>query len=801
LRRQLFATWVLYLRYTWPDQSLSSNLQDEGTTAATLANEAFGELQYLVATFLDPVQTSATTQRALVDQAITALASSIPDHVVHAVRAPRFWTPREPAVAIQRADAVVVDRWGRVGDPDATGTPTPNQGAKRPTIRCRTLDGVLQLAAASSRAASALAVGNLPCAEAVTALLAEALLLDPSQMASATGVTGTRPSSLAVSTWQQPWLPVEIQWQVEVAPLESTLTASSITANFEFGPQFGGRDLVVNGTTATSITNPTYSSCSSRSLLAARSTADIEREVAKQLAAGGPLPELAAVEQWLGDGSSPRPIIAQELSGFNAAMLTFQNQPQVPAVDPGAYTAWNPPSTLVVGGVRDRVARSGVAVWSRQAAPFNPMRTGRLRLTWLRIVDAFGQVRDIYRPNTETNIASSSATSSGEGATIVAARSLVPSSDQPGTLWLTPRSIQPSRLLARWLSMKDDHVEMNSHPDTNPVFGWLMFNHWDETLAVYDEGGNPLGSVLLANASWEDAPGAPSGAPINSHLSSFIASVRAAGSGFLTALHESIHAALKIKNPRDSAQAIGLSLLIGRPLALARASLRFELSGLPAVIQGSGAFVSTNQTVAVPSSLSDLPAFYTSVGYEGGVMSVQLPVHLGDVARAHDGLIGYFCDQGSGTDYGTFHALVLAANSPTSIVEIDANPILLTPQCSGTTSDVRLTLLIDPRSPIHVRMGLTPEKALTIPPNMTAAALERMSVSFLTAPILSEDALLELSPPNEPGYEWRWIERSTTGWTTPSVVDPPLPRDQVPDAAVSLREGWLQLCPRPKPSS
>src|SRR6185436_12394440 len=104
-------------------------------------------------------------------------------------------------------------------------------------------------------------------------------------------------------------------------------------------------------------------------------------------------------------------------------------------------------------------------------------------------------------------------------------------------IYLPPRLTQASRLLFRWLSAGDDTVEMNTHPATTPICGWVLANHLDNSLWIYDRKGNVYGALILnwdqSQVLWQCAPGSPYfglDAPsffnqlgeVNAHLKAFV---------------------------------------------------------------------------------------------------------------------------------------------------------------------------------------------------------------------------------------------------------------------------------------
>ena len=86
-----------------------------------------------------------------------------------------------------------------------------------------------------------------------------------------------------------------------------------------------------------------------------------------------------------------------------------------------------------------------------------------------------------------------------------------PNEKSDNITYLPPRFSPPARLNFRWLATLSgqngvEEVEMNSAPATTPICGWLLPNHFDNSLMVYDNTGQALGSINTL-AEWMPAPG------------------------------------------------------------------------------------------------------------------------------------------------------------------------------------------------------------------------------------------------------------------------------------------------------
>jgi hypothetical protein len=105
-------------------------------------------------------------------------------------------------------------------------------------------------------------------------------------------------------------------------------------------------------------------------------------------------------------------------------------------------------------------------------------------------------------------------------------------------------------------------------------------------------------------------------------------------------------------------------------------------------------------------------------------------------------------------------------------------------------------MLLDPRGLVHATCGILPTKAIQIPPDQFADALRAMEVTFLSAPVLTDIGAINLPLPDEPGFQWSWLEKENGVWADESNIGPV--NTQATFAAKQvIREGWLKLRQRP----
>ncbi|MEM7014106.1 MAG: hypothetical protein AAF585_21815, partial [Verrucomicrobiota bacterium] len=203
---------------------------------------------------------------------------------------------------------------------------------------------------------------------------------------------------------------------------------------------------------------------------------------------------------------------SQALDGFNHALLMLRNTLQLPVSDPLGFPDYKHFS--------DHLVKTAVGSENRVApAPeldFHPIRTGNLHLMRLRLADTFGRIEELpLNDPASPNFPSLVMTEPMEQFANLA----------PNQIGLPPRITQPARVNFRWLSAADDSQEANAHPFTSPVCGWILPNHLDGSLMIYDQDGIPLG-YIDGMGKWRSTPGRVS--PIlpediaNPHLSQMV---------------------------------------------------------------------------------------------------------------------------------------------------------------------------------------------------------------------------------------------------------------------------------------
>jgi hypothetical protein len=616
-------------------------------------------------------------------------------------------------------------------------------------------------------------------------------------------------ASAAFSVWAtQAWSPLYMEWQVTFYP---TVQANPVGP--DNGPQdnwpsvgiafdnppaqneqpcwsFNGTDFDWYGGNQAnnSWLPPTSQSYIGRTFLTPQSTYVFIARL-KQYLAQNPNAELQAVEALI-DEIGDWNFLSQRLSGL-VDQLIMRDLQQSPPPDSSIsqqvgeeYKAVPDPSK----GNQDTDFGSGTPF-------FFPVRGGFLQFNQLTVVDGFGQVVDLMSAGGNIGTGVPWAPVRGRGLSPMQTTQL----PQPSQLiQLSPRMVQTARLDFRFISATNDQQETGLWPDSSPVCGWVLPNHLDRGLAVYDSGGNAIGELMLladtkgnTDVAWLPAPDSaaavsdPTKIP-NQHLSRFVVALTQStdqGVGFNNFL-QAVDETLWTVDPLGSRADQNLSVLIGRPLALLRAQLQFELDGQP-VYNQSWPDTLLQQTAAVET--------------------IQFPVRLGSLQLYDDGLMGYFL----GDNYTSFNSVHQpqgyqpASGSYLQPIGFNGNYIKL-PFNYPSYATQYITMLLDPRGDAHAFTGILPVKIVSLPAAYFEDALKTMAVTFRTGPVITDAQTIRIPYPTEKKGTWSWIQRNSPAdpqhWTDPAGWDvlnivKANQSARLPDTPPRLVEGWLKLTP------
>jgi hypothetical protein len=593
--------------------------------------------------------------------------------------------------------------------------------------------------------------------------------VDEQTLAEATGLQfayglGALPSKVAVALWSVPWSPLYLDWAFNYFPGTPQQAAALQPWQLPLGPGGGAPldDYSYQWTAGTpSQQNPlglqgrTFLTPQTSDVLAAR-LEKVLTDYAENPKAGGDLWAIRDALAYLGQAD----LLSQALTGFDQVLL--QHDPSTfPLPHDGSLDAFlNPSGAPAANPDSTPDPTDGTLTPS----PFNPIRAGHLKLTRLWVVDAFGQVLRILDPD-------------GGSLPITTApildADLVTATD-PQLAELKPRLSQFCRLDLDLLSAVDDTRVLGVQTGVNPICGWVIPNHLDRSLLVYEADGALAGELLLAadRALWSPAPQTsppPLGpAPVvidNAHLSRIVTGVLDAPDSHATlaGLLSLIDTAFWAINPSGGWSDEELPVLVGRPLAVVRAGLRLSLQGGPAYRQ-------------------DWPV--TGEQQTDGYDQVRFDVQLGASELLDDGLVGFYLND----DYRQIDT-AYSITDPPAYVSSERPAV-----SAGDPAGVLLTLLMDPQSTVHAITGMLPALTRTLPGSLSTPALNRMAVTFRTGPVLDDPATVAMPLPALRQGGWSWLQYLNP--TDKAAERPVLAANAtaaLPDPAPVLREGWLKL--------
>ncbi|MGD1700157.1 hypothetical protein [Dapis sp. BLCC M229] len=418
---------------------------------------------------------------------------------------------------------------------------------------------------------------------------------------------------------------------------------------------------------------------------------------------------------------------------------------------------------------------------------FNPIRSGAMSINRLWLVDSFGQHKEVIEPDSVTT-------------TVVNTYRMEPSdTGADNKVLLSPRLAQPARLNFHWLAADAlQEVEMTKTPARNPVCGWILPNNLDSNLAIYDHQGFSLGSIDV-DGKWRDAPGVTiprddSDRPLlpNHHLQKLVYYLLEQREEFQQQFLSTLDNSLATIDPESFAEHTTLALLVGRPIAVVRATFSLEVKGLPAI----------DPTVKIEST-EQAPVTYRFT-------EVKIPIRLGDYQQLNDGLVGYWREKpvGDEGDYEYEGNMFYAPQSNLinhALIQTEQEGLVYFEQTVDAPPQ-GVTMLIDPRGVVHATSGVLPNQELRLPAENYNHALQSIEVNFLSTPVLSDRRDKSLSNndrlasfnriaiplPEEPGTTWSWLTLEGEKWSEKEKIKP------VNFKATFYRsqeasEGWLQL--------
>lgn len=603
---------------------------------------------------------------------------------------------------------------------------------------------------------------------------------------------GADPDPVGVTAWAQPWVPLWLEWKVELAnAAESSLAGWSL-------------DDVDLERDATPTSAPSTRTLQGRSLLTTGAATTLQRAVydwlaaedARDVAGSGEAGEATeAALRTLAAAFTEVDVVTAALDGIHFQLLGLPTldglQRGLDADGKIAPPAPTGPPTLLVGG--------------------------HLRLTKARLVDAFGRLLDVPVDKVATTVEDRV-------------------DDPAGAAQLSPRVTRPSRWQfnlvdaaspAGALDATEARVDQVDPTLTvNPVAGFLLPDHLDESLEVFGIDGSPLGELLHepvgGGVVWEIAAGrtgppdagpsfglTPSQQSLGWLAAGVVAADAAVREGGVASSESALSALLRAIDTTlwtvDTFASLGsehVAGLVGRPIAVVRVQLRLELRPEDDL------------------DLSDPDRAAERLAAEQALAAVPFPVRIGELTRTDDGVLGFFVED----DYSRFRLVdkvvaAMAADSGRSRGQLGllGRSDVLPPKepithpyvvgdGEGDTlfvhlgQTVTLTILMHPTGRAHLTTGILPRKALALARDWVGPGLAALAPSLRTGPVLIETDLADEGQVRLPkvsvfGQNQAFLWRDTPATWRYDAILAATQTALLPDTPAAFREGWIRVVP------
>ncbi|MCW3466157.1 hypothetical protein [Chitinophaga nivalis] len=572
-----------------------------------------------------------------------------------------------------------------------------------------------------------------------------------------TGATYPAPA-FAIMKWQQAWHPLFLSWKVAFQPAFDDIRSLDFTHH----PDWYLQDNLFYRTSKAIL--PGGPSCSFNAIT------PLSNAVWTHLKRIAP-----DVNKY--DGQY---LMAQSLGGFHKYLLMQQPDLQFPPLNYRPDNIYHFDSDYRIN--QEELTITGTAGYRLGVNPgplptggkvisnnFFPLRAGEMALLELRIIDVFGQVKNVLLSGDANNPV---AITAGQLSPLPGAKLA------SNSVSLCPRIVQPSRIAFEWLDAQDEVIYAGSYGNSSPVFGWVIPHLFDNLLMVYDQDGKEVlllqlttdpankGGIGLIKKPFPGSDVIPAYSD-NKHLSDFINAISnpVAVAGLIDL---AIKVNLKVAGTAALQHNVG-ALIAGQPLALARCGVGLESMGFPF----------NNQAWGKESNPDN-----------GDITDVTFPLFLGDFNRDKDGLVGYMVEGDRVPGFNT------CSNAPDFINSTDAfyrNSASV--GVSLNQSLKAMTLLLDPSAGIHISSGILPVHYRELHPYQMNGILSRLNTSFMAAPFLAEKVQPGMPVPAAIGADWTWVHKTGVSTWEPEAVAQASKEQPSRFVPLQAYEGWLKFKP------
>ncbi|MCX4529427.1 hypothetical protein OG982_27645 [Streptomyces sp. NBC_01551] len=580
--------------------------------------------------------------------------------------------------------------------------------------------------------------------------------------------------------WRQAWQPLFLMWEAEYFPIPYQGVKDPSW-------RFDGNRFVWDDKSKAPAKTTSFH-LKGRLLLSRHCALNLRDRAEQHLRThrGAPAEDLRKIIE----ASSAWDLTSQSLDGFNEQLICLDSRAQVVPPDE----------------IREQVGQNWTHTPGRldrndpdPHPQFQQIRAGQFNFTRLSVVDRFGHALDLVTK--ETRYHRNLVRSPGLTATRAAGTQL----DQ--LIQVTPRLPQAARLRFDAVDPRDDQkVPDPELLELPPVVAWLLPNRLDRSLMCHAPDGSALGELRTvytdkARVGWLPLPGSrhndlDSLKGPHPQVHAMATQLVKAGPAALTAMLAAVDNALWTVEPPGAEADSHLTRAVGRPLALIRTRLRLDLDRPP---------------VGAPrlAELHQQPKRHAFLDHDW-------PVRLGWGDSFGDGLIGYFAE-----GYEGFRAVRPAGSTPGYVTGIGTGTDLTVtahlPRADTLGKEPVgrvVTLLADPRTPVHAFTELLPITRLRLDPALTAGPLARISPCLRTGPVLAPtrpvrpgkntdaplvETLVVHAPTLREG-EWLWWEGAAEKALRKLPITPADHLARPGPTAPKLRSGFLHAAAAPPPS-
>lgn len=403
------------------------------------------------------------------------------------------------------------------------------------------------------------------------------------------------PTLAALKIWQQPWHPVVLDWEAVIQPARTDTEQDNSIDAFQLGEidfessktEFESTDVQVKGQILLTPHVPyVFGKMVEKAALHYTEESDEYKEIM----------------EFAGELGN-REILSQQLTGFHEALMGLHWVPNMPIL-PLSNKAKDVNLAARVGeAVEDLYP---VTILDGGKESYVPMRAGFLRLTGLRLIDSFGQYRNIDIPDDITI-----------GESLRCGRDNV--------ALLPPRFPVDVRLQVEWLCSKENDTDALF----SPVAGFLAVNNLDFSIQVYSREGAFKGWIQRTDegVKWRPNPGTglPAEELSNPDLKCFVSSVLHWDNDKFTGFMADLEKFFSEKTPADGAPAF-----LSNCLALVRAEVAVHTAGRLKQYWG------------------------TEESLDGGYADEKFSLKIGDMRLSEDGVAIFFADKDGAMDYDDY---------------------------------------------------------------------------------------------------------------------------------------------------